>query len=104
MLRIRQGDRETQVTIRLFAPELDNGNWICRYEVDWPNRKRKTAAGGVDAVQALRLALQMVGTEIYTSDYHKSGNLIWLEAGRGYGFPVPPNLRDLLQGDDADSY
>ena len=24
----------------------------------------------------------------------------WLEPGRGYGFPVPDNIRDLLVGDD----
>jgi hypothetical protein len=25
---------------------------------------------------------------------------LWLEPGRGYGFPVPNNIRDLLVGDD----
>jgi len=43
----------------------------------------------------------MIGSEIYTSDYHKSGHLSSHESWRGYGFPVPQNLRDLLIGDDA---
>ena len=55
---------------------------------------------GVDAVQALLFALQMIGAEVYTSSQHQSGRLEWLERGRGYGFPVPDNIRDLLVGDD----
>jgi hypothetical protein len=88
--------------VRLFQPEDDNGMWICRYEIDWPDRKRSHFAAGVDAFQALILALQMIGAEIYTSKYHKSGTLQWFERSRGYGFPVGGNLRDLLIGDDAD--
>ena len=29
---------------------------------------------GVDAVQALELAMKMIGAFIYTSDHHASGN------------------------------
>jgi len=52
-------------------------------------------------VQAVLLTMQKIGTEIYMSEYHKSGRLLWTAPGRGYGFPVPSNLRDLLIGDDA---
>jgi hypothetical protein len=52
-------------------------------------------------MQALILALKMIGTEIYMSDYHKSGNLMWDEPGQGYGFPVAHNIRNLLEGRDA---
>jgi hypothetical protein len=58
------------------------------------------AAGGVDDVQAIAIALQMIGAFLYASDHHASGKLVWLEAGKGYGFPVPNNLRDMLIGDD----
>ena len=27
--------------------------------------------------------------------------LAWLSPGRGYGFPVPQGIRDLLVGDDS---
>ena len=57
-------------------------------------------AMGVDAVQALELALKMIGAFVYATDHHASGNLMWLEPGRGYGFPVTNNIRDLLIGDD----
>ena len=60
-------------------------------------------AWGIDSVQAILLALQMIGADIYTSSYHKSGHLMFEEAGQGYGFPVPesagwqrPNLRSVV--------
>ncbi len=55
---------------------------------------------GSDAVQALLIALQMIGSEIYASAHHAAGRLVWLEPGHGYGFPVSNNVRDLLIGDD----
>jgi hypothetical protein len=91
---------DAEVPVRLFQPENDEGMWICRYEIDWPSQKRSHFAGGVDSFQALILALQMIGAEIYASAYHKAGWLKWAERYRGYGFPVGANLRDLLIGDD----
>jgi hypothetical protein len=75
-------------------------DWSCRVEIGWPDRTVVRDIGDVDAVQALQLAMQIVGTELYVSDLHKAGRLMWLEPGRGYGFPVPRNMRDLLIGDD----
>ena len=92
---------DTEVPVRLFQPENDDGMWTCRYEIDWPSEKWSRFAAGADSIQALILALQKIGAEIYTSSYHRSGSLRWLERQRGYGFPVPSNVRDLLRGDDA---
>jgi hypothetical protein len=88
------------VSIRLFQPEGQDGAWICRYEIDWPGRNRSSYAGGADSMQALVLALQKIGIEIYTSCYHESGSLKWFEPNCGYGFPVSFNVRHLLIGDD----
>lgn len=100
-LKLEQRDRVAEVAIRLFAPvQGGNGSWSCRYEVDWPEGKWSMEAAGVDAVQALLVALQMIGSELYTSNYHKAGQLCFDAPGRGYGFPVPSSLRDLLVGDD----
>jgi len=57
-------------------------------------------ASGIDSVQALVMALFMIGSEIYTSGYHKAGQLKFESPGSGYGFPVPVTLRDLLKGGD----
>jgi hypothetical protein len=44
---------DTEVPVRLFQPENDEGMWICRYEIDWPSEKTSHFAGGVDSFQAL---------------------------------------------------
>jgi hypothetical protein len=59
---------------------------------------------GYDAVQAILLTLQFIGSRIYGSNEHKSGSLYLDEIGRGYGFPVPYTMRDELIGDDKKFY
>jgi hypothetical protein len=92
---------EMEVPVRLFVPKENDHKWICRYEIDWPNQKKVHWASGIDSIQAITLALQMIGAEIYTSAYHKSGSLKWSKQADGYGFPVTRNIRDLLVGDDV---
>ena len=100
VLKLRRSTGDIEVPIRIFAPEQQKIDWACRIEVDWPDGTLSIAARGIDAVQALHLALQLIGAQIYASAHHASGKLMWLEPGKGYGFPVTNNLRDLLVGDD----
>ncbi len=102
MLTLVDGNNRVGIPIRIFAPyKSQNGSWFCRYEIDWPGEHNKMEIGGFDSTQALVLALQTIGAEIYSSNYHRSGKLYLDKPGEGYGFPVVPTLRDLLQGDDA---
>ena len=89
-----------KVAIRLYKPEPAKVDWICRFEIDWPEGKGERWGTGVDAVQALVAALQMIGSELYASEQNRSGKLGWLAPGHGFGFPVPNTIRDLLVGDD----
>jgi hypothetical protein len=98
-LRLRQ-PANTEIAIRIFAPVQESNSWSCKIEVDWPDGTVALPIGGVDSIQALDLALRVVGAQLYASDHHASGNLVWEEPGKGYGFPVPTNIRDLLVGDD----
>ncbi len=101
ILKLQQGDHLKEISIRIFVPEPSgNNSWACRYEIDWPEGMKAVEAGGVDSAQALFLAMQMIGSEIYTSSYHKSGRLYLDALNKGYGFPVPVTLRGLLVGDD----
>jgi hypothetical protein len=100
-LTLRMDNGEQTIAIRLFAPECAEGDWACRYEIDWPHQKRRFKAHGVDAVQALMLALHMVAADLYTSPYHEAGGLFWEKPGAGYGFPLPTVLKYLAVGDDA---
>jgi len=102
VLTLLSGDDKVQIPIRIFAPEKSaNGSWFCRYEIDWPGEDHKMQIGGFDSAQALVLALQAIGAEIYSSSYHKLGKLYLDKPGDGYGFPVVPTYRHLLQGSDA---
>jgi hypothetical protein len=99
-LVLRDPARAINIPVRIHAPENAKGDWICRFDIGWPQGRVERWGTGVDAVQALLFAMQMIGAEVYASSEHKSGRLEWLEDGRGYGFPVPDNIRDLLVGDD----
>jgi len=101
-LTLRNGTEEIKVPIKIFAPEkAANGSWFCRYEIGWPDKVSQLSVGGYDSAQAIVNALQIIGAEIYASNYHKSGSLYWDKPGQGYGFPVTGGVRDLLIGDDA---
>ena len=102
VLTLTSGNEKVSIPIRIFAPEQSkNGSWFCRYEIDWPGEPHKMEMGGIDSVQALVSALYAIGAEIYSSSYHSEGKLFLDKPGGGYGFPVVPTYRGLLQGDDA---
>lgn len=100
VLKLRRSGNDIEIPVRLFAPQPETVDWSCTFEIDWPDGTIAIPARGFDAVQALHIALQLIGAMIYASDHHASGKLMWLEPGNGYGFPVTNNLRDLLIGDD----
>jgi len=102
VLTLRHGADDIKIPIRIYAPVNEKpGVWGCRYEIEWPDKKSTIEIFGFDSMQAILLALQTIGAEIYTSNYHKSGQLFLEKPGNGYGFPVVPTFRDLLEGDDA---
>ena len=101
MLTLQTPDSEIAIPISIFAPEQDGDAWVCRYEIGWPKGKQSMASGGADLIQAIMVAMKMIGADLYSSTYHQSGRLMLDAPGRGYGFPVPSSLRDLLEGDDA---
>jgi hypothetical protein len=102
VLTLRDENGDTKIAIRISAPQLEKtGAWGCQYEIDWPDGTHTVTIFGFDSAQALLLAMQTIGAEIYSSNYHKAGKLFLDKPGNGYGFPVVSTLRDLLQGDDA---
>jgi hypothetical protein len=94
--------KRIQVEVRVFMPICLSGgeNWECAYEIAWAARRRRNSVGGLDSVQALFLALQFIGAELYAGRPAELAGLTWLEPGQGYGFLLPPNLRDLAVGED----
>lgn len=90
-LTLKRPDGEIEIPISISKHEGDA--WSCIYEIGWPERKESITAWGHDSVQALVVALQMIGAEIYSSAYHKSGDLMLDALGSGYGFPVVSSIR-----------
>ena len=103
-LKALENDNTIQIQITISAPIQTEGEWSCDWSIGWPHGVRTARPYGVDSVQALRLSLEMIGAEIYSSPYHASGQLYFESPGNGYGFPVPSNLRDLLIGEDRVSF
>jgi len=103
-LFLKSQPTDLRIEVRLYQPVQRDKGWGCRYEIDWPEGSRVFTAYGLDALQALVIALQMIGSELYTSSYHADGLLRAYDREDGYGFPVAPNLRDMLIGVDAISF
>jgi hypothetical protein len=101
ILTLKRPDGDIEIPISISAPKHEGDAWSCIYEIGWPEGKESITAWGHDSAQALVVALQMIGAEIYSSAYHKSGDLMLDAPGGGYGFAVVGSIRDLLEGDDA---
>jgi hypothetical protein len=101
LLTLRVDGKDRPVAIEIQAPEQHSDvEWRCHFMIDWPDGKAERWGAGIDAVQALLIAMQMIAAELYTSEGHVQGRLFWDKPQGGYGFPVSSNIRDLLIGDD----
>lgn len=93
------------IIINLYKPLYDQKRgWGCKYEILWPDEPRFMTAYGFSEFQAIFIAMQMIGAEIYISDYHEAGLLHVDGQEKGYGFPVPKNCRELLVGADIEMF
>jgi hypothetical protein len=92
--------REIDVPVTIFAPSDRGDHWRCEFEIGWPGRTRRGKGYGIDSVQALLIAMQCIGIELYSSEAHEAGQLKWERSRGGYGFPLHSGIRDLYEGDD----
>jgi len=76
-------------------PVASGSDYFCPFEVSGLSHAQRGRAGGVDAAQALLLALQMAATHLYTSDEWKAGRLRWL-GSRRLDLPVANSLNHLI--------
>ena len=63
-LVLRDQTRAINIPVRIHAPENAKGDWICRFDIGWPEGRVERWGTGVDAVQALLFAMQMIGAEV----------------------------------------
>jgi hypothetical protein len=103
VLTLRTEAGEVPVPVTLHGPVEDHLGWGCRYEIGWPAGPVTQTIYGIDALQAVDLAMQKVGADLHGSEAHAEGRLSM--AGRkGYGFRMSRRLRMSfgLPADDPD--
>ena len=86
-----------EVAVMIGRPEKfpDGEDYYCPYQIVGMGGGQVRYAGGIDAVQALQLAIQMIGADLYSSQDARSGKLSWHAGSPGdLGFPVPNSMRD----------
>jgi hypothetical protein len=72
------GDGAEAGVVRIFAPEPSENDWQCEYQIQWPGYERTRRAFGVDAWQALQLAMYIVPSQIFSTDDFKQGRIgLW---------------------------
>ena len=89
------------VPCRFFRPVAWEKDFLCRYEIEWPERVRSLEVAGVDEVQALLLAMQAAHSDLLASREKDGKPVSWLGMRR-LGLPVPEAIRD-LDSDEAES-
>jgi hypothetical protein len=78
---------------RFYQPEPDGQDFRCHYEIDWPEGLYKGRAYGVDAVQALLLAMQKAHTDLLAARENRGRQITWLDR-RSLGMPIPATIAD----------
>jgi hypothetical protein len=89
----RSGSRVLEVEI--YAPVEDQGNYRCEYGLKEAGKPTRVSyAVGVDSLQALTLALQKLGVDIFLSDDAKEKELYWGDQNEDLGLLLPRGIGD----------
>ena len=93
-LKDADGDRPVIVRIGMPQPTDDEHDYYCPFEIDGLGDRTVRRAIGIDAVQALQLAIMMIGSILTASDEATDGRLSWLNMQGDFGFPPVPSPYD----------
>ena len=86
-----------------YTPHLESA---CPWRIEGLGSARTRYTCGGDRVQALLLALQRIGSDLYACDEYRSGRLRQFESDDpcgDLGFPIIPGYEDLLPQRNDDS-
>jgi hypothetical protein len=86
-----------EVPCRFFSPVADGDDFRCRYWIEAGAASRSRDAWGVDAVQALLLAMTAAHTDLLMWREQEGKTVRWLE-GEGLGLPGAEIIRDFDGG------
>ena len=94
-LQTPAGQRQRHVTIELGRPIKEHIDYRCFYRIEGLGGQLVRYAAGIDAVQALLLAMVGAASYVYTSDEFKAGLISW-NGDSNLGLPLIE-----LDGDDV---
>ena len=82
------------VECRFYRPERDGQDFLCRYTIGLPGKPRESHGYGIDAIQALLLAMQKAHVEMLVLRDKKGHRVEWLN-DENLGLPLNEEIRDL---------
>jgi hypothetical protein len=88
----RQGHEPAEIHVLMGKPQRlpDHTDHYCPYQINWLGREKVMAICGVDAFQAMQLALDTIGVEIEVIAKDSGGKIMWDAGSEGdLGFPRP---------------
>ena len=93
-------DGKEKVLIKIGMPQEfpGGGGFFCPYRILGIGRGKVRYGAGVDPVQALELTLNIIATDLYTSQEFKADRLRYLGM-RNLGFPTLDAISDLVPDD-----
>ncbi|MGO9588615.1 MAG: DUF6968 family protein [Candidatus Acidiferrales bacterium] len=86
---VREEHRSVDVVVLMGKPEKfpDHTDYYCPYQIRGLGRDKVMAVGGVDAFQAMQLALGTIRVELEVIEKHSGGRLTWEAGAEGdFGF------------------
>jgi hypothetical protein len=83
-----------EAQVGLGMPYEDNGAFVCPYQIVIGNESTGRAIVGFDGIQALQLAMFMVGSSLRSMSGASDGR-----CGNEAGMRFPSTLNDLLSGE-----
>jgi hypothetical protein len=88
---LREGKEPAEVIVLMGKPEKfpDHTDHYCPYQIKGVGREKIMAVGGVDAFQAMQLALSTIGVELEVIRKDSGAQLLWDAGNKGdLGFPL----------------
>jgi hypothetical protein len=91
---LSESDAPSEALALLGKPKQlpDHCDWYCPYQIKGAGDEKVRYMCGIDAFQALQLAIRSLGVELEVLNKDLGGKLQWEGDGEGWlGFPDPPN-------------
>jgi hypothetical protein len=95
-LELRENGEERDVIVEFGRPQPfpDGVDYYCPYRITGVGKAKISYAGGVDAVQALLLAMQKAGVDLLFLQRAHADQLTW-NGERNLGLPLPETVADI---------